>query len=398
MSSIMAVEPDDALSGRAAIVGIGETDYGADYRAARRNEPGHVAPTQESLATLAFERALEDAGLRRQDIDGLSVQLMAGGEPDDYAKLLGIDARYTGTDFYTGVPTAAGLLASGRCNTVACVFATVSRTQGRVFGGTAGSQGDGRGSYYYYHPWRWSSQAAHWALMCRHYMSKYGTTEEDLGHVAITLRHNAALTDNAVMQQPITMDDYLASRYIVQPLHLLDMCLVNDGAVCAIVQRTEEAHDRPHTPVIAAGWGYAEVHHSKLDFMVRDRLRTLMLDAGGQALSMAGLSLADIGHLEVYDASSIHLVNQLEGFGFVEPGVGIDFIKEGNMAIGGKLPINTNGGMISQSYMLSWNNLVEAVKQLRHEAGPRQIKGLQATLFAATTTESTNPIIFTRGA
>jgi acetyl-CoA acetyltransferase len=347
---------------------------------------------------LAFERALDDAGLLRQDIDGLSVMLMEGGEPEEYAKLLGIAPRQIISGGFVGVPAAARAIASGQCDTVALVFSTGSRSVGRVFGGSGSYGGSGRDSYYYYHPWRWSAQAAHWALMARYYMSAYGTTEEDLGRVALTLRHNAILNDNSVMQSPLTMEDYLESRYIVKPLHLFDICLVNDGGVCIIVRRSDMARDAPHTPVLVAGWGYSHVTHDKLHFMVKERLRPQLMEAADQALSMARLSRSDIGHLEVYDASSIHLINQLEGFGFLEAGEGLDFVKDGQMAIGGSLPVNTNGGMISQSYMLSWNNMAEAVKQLRHEAGPRQVEGLGATLFAPTTTEATFPVIFTRGA
>jgi len=386
------------LRGRAAIVGVGETDYATDYRLSRGlQEPGDVRAKLDDLISLAFQRALDDAALTRSDIDGVTLMVEMESEFDRYVKLLALPTlRVLRTGgWLEQVPCAAQLLADGSCDTVALIFAAPFRTGARVFGGSTW-QGAGGDSYWYYHPWRWSSQAAHWALMWQYYMSEYGATEADLGHVALTLRRHASLTENAVMTTPLTMADYLASRYVVKPLHLFDICLLNDGAVCILMQRADAASARPHAPVVLSGWGSATVHHAKLDFMIRDRLRTQLMAAGDQALSMAALSRSDIGHLMVYDASTIHLVNQLEGFGFAQPGEGLAFVRTGETAIGGSLPVNTNGGMLSHSYMAGWNNLVEAVKQLRHEAGPRQVNDLHATLFAATTTDSAYPMILTR--
>ena len=181
-----AVPPERELSDRAAIVGIGETDYGPDYRAARRQEPGYDAPTSQSLALIAFERALADAGLTRQDVDGLHVTLMEGGQPEEYAKLFDITPRHMANLSFCpfSVSEGAQALAAGKCDTIVLVWSTASRSVRRVFGGSGTYGGSGRDSYYYYHPWRWSSQAAHWALMFRYYMETYGATEEDLGHVA----------------------------------------------------------------------------------------------------------------------------------------------------------------------------------------------------------------------
>ena len=113
---------------------------------------------------------------------------------------------------------------------------------------------------------------------------------------------------------------------------------------------------------------------------------------------MAGMDLSDIHHFQGYDASSIHLINQVEGYGFVEPGEGLDFCREGHAAIGGKLPINTSGGMLSESYMHGWNHVVEATRQLRHEVGARQVEGVQTSMFSLATTESAHPLILARGA
>ena len=391
-----------ALSRKAAIVGVGETDYHLDYQSARARTPGYELPTPEGLASSAFERALADSGLKREDIDGLSTSFIYGGpSAGEMAQHLGVKPRHLieGGGIMAGpLPIACAAIAEGKCDTVAMVYAAASRAIGRQYGGRT-YDGDGApSSYYYYHPWGWSSQAAHWAFIWSWYQATYGATEADLGAVAVQLRKNAQANPNAVMQAPMSIEDYLASRYIVRPLHLFDLCLVNDGAVCLIVRRADMARDLPHAPVLVAGWGEAKAKGDKLNNLVRERLRPQLQAAGDQAFQMAGLSLSDVQHFEGYDASTIHLINQLEGHGFVEPGAGLEFCKSGEMALGGALPVNTGGGMLSASYMHGWNHVAEITRQLRHEAGPRQIAGVEVSMFSLAQTDQSHPILFTRGA
>lgn len=407
--SLIMPPPLRELSRKASIVGVGETDYGDDYRAQRKPPPGYQPPTTEGLAALAFERALADSGLRREDIDGLSGSFTYGGPPPaDLAALLGVKPRYNvanGNIMAGPLPVVCAAIAEGKADCVAMVYAVNSRSAGRVFGGSTHPAGTntaaiGYGtpaSYYYYHPWGWSSQAAHWAMIFSHYQAKYGVREEDLGSVAQQVRLHASRNPAAVMQKPFTIDEYMASRYIVRPLHLLDICLVNDGAVCLIVRRADLARDMAKVPVDVAGWGEAKIKHSKLDFMVRQQLRPQMEEAGGQAFAMAGLSQADIGHFEGYDAGSIHLINQIEGYGFVRPGEGIAFCQAGGMDLAGRLPSNTEGGNLSGSYMHGWSQVAETVRQLRHEAGPRQVAGLRHAMTSLAQTDQAHPILFTRG-
>lgn len=396
--------PAQALSRRAAVIGVGESDYHLDYQAERKRAPGYEALQPEDLAAKAFERALADAGLAREDIDGISVSFTYGGPPaPEMARLLGLKPRYAidnGNIMAGPLPVVCADIAAGKADTVAMIYAVASRAIGREYGGStyAASAGadDGTPSSYYYHlPWGWSSQAAHWALMFTHYQNQYGATEQDLAAVAIQVRQNALRNPNAVMQKAITIDDYMASRYIVRPLHLFDICLVNDGAVCLIVTRAELAKGTDHA--LVAGWGEAKAQGRKLHAMVRERLAPQLRDAGAQALDMAGLPLSSIGHFEGYDASSIHLVNQLEGFGFVEPGQGLAFAADGHMAVGGKLPTNTEGGNLSGSYMHGWSQVAESVRQVRGRAGARQVGGLAASLFSLAQTDQVHPLIFTAG-
>jgi acetyl-CoA acetyltransferase len=396
---------DATLARKAAIVGIGETDHPALYRAAREKAAGFEPATPEGLVATAFERALADAGLARRDIDGISVSLIYGGpSPDALCTELGIDPHYrvTASGLMAGpLPTVCAAIAAGKADTVAMVYAAASRSIGRQYGGAtyAGDQA-GAGtpaSYYYHHPWGWSSQAAHWALVARRYLDFYGYDDADLGAVAIQLRRNAIATPQAVMRTPMSTEDYRASRYIVRPLRLFDMCLVNDGAVCLIVSRADRARDRARTPVDIAGWGEAKASGGTFHSLVRERLAQPLRDAGTQALAMAGLDRSAIGHFEGYDPASIHLVNQIEGYGFVEPGAGLRAFADGELAVGGRLPVNVGGGMMSGSYMHGWNLVTEAVRQLRHEAGDRQIAGLRASMISVAQTDQAHPLILTRG-
>jgi acetyl-CoA acetyltransferase len=393
--------PARELSRRVGVIGVGETDYHADYQAERARAPGYQAPEAEDLAALAFERALADAGLRREDIDGISVSFTYGGPPpEEMARMLGLETRYAidnGNIMAGPLPVVAADIAAGKADCVAMIYAVASRAIGRQYGGStyAGTGGAAPSSYYYHLPWGWSSQAAHWALMFTHYQHEYGATEQDLAQVAIQVRQNALLNPNAVMQQPITVESYMASRYIVRPLHLFDLCLVNDGAVCLIVSRAELA--KGMNPALLAGWGEAKIKSRKLHTMVRQRLRPQISKAGRQTLEMAGLSLTDVGHFAGYDASTIHLVNQLEGYGFAEPGKGLAFAAEGHMAVGGKLPTNTEGGNLSGSYMHGWSQVAESVRQVRGRAGPRQVAGLNAAMFSLAQTDQAHPLIFVPG-
>jgi acetyl-CoA acetyltransferase len=385
------------LSCKVAVVGVGNTDYRIDYKAAREKAPGYEPPTPEGLARTAFERALADSGLKRTDIDGLAVSFIYGGpSPQSVAQLLGLQPRHfpdAATAIMAGpIPAACAAIASGKCDTVALIYAAASRAIGRQYGGrtyegTAGTPS----SYYYYHPWGWSAQAAHWAFVWQHYMATYGATEADLGAVAVQLRRNATANPNAIMQAPLSIEGYLASRYIVRPLHLLDLCLVNDGGVCLILRRADMAHDLPHRPALVAGWGEAKVKDDKLHYLVRERLRPQCQEAGDQALRMADVGLSDIQHFEGYDASTIHLVSQLEGYGFAEPGAGLEMFKNG------ALPVNTGGGILSESYMHGWNHVAEIVRQLRHEAGARQIEDVGISMFSLAQTDQVHPLIFRRG-
>lgn len=394
-------EPLPELSRKTAIVGLGESDFHADYQAARAKAPGYEGHTTESLAVIAFERALADSGLKREDIDGLGINYLYGGPTaEETAAMLGIKPKHimgqTGGICAGPIPKACADIAAGKCDTAVLIFSAATRSINRTFGGQSVTTG-GPSSYYYHHPWGWSSQAAHWALIWQHYMATYGKTEADLASVAIQMRNNAMRNPNAIMQSPLTVEKYLESRYVVLPLHLFDICLVNDGAVCLIIRKADMAQGLAHVPVEVGGWGHSAVHKTKMHTLVRERMRPQFQEAGRQALEMAGVALSNIQHFEGYDASTIHLINHVEGHGFVAPGEGLDFCKSGEMDVTGALPVNMAGGILSGSYMHGWNHVAEIVRQLRHEAGPRQIKDVEISMSSLAQTDQVHPVIFMRG-
>ena len=401
-SQVMMPPSSREASRRVAIVGVGETDYRADYQAQRAKAPGYEPPTAEGLATKAFTRALEETGLDASQIDGLCLSFLYGGpDPAEIAAHLGLNPRYAiaqGGIMAGILPRVCADILAGKATTVAMIYGVTPRQMGRTYGGnTYKSDELTPSSYYYYHPWGWSSQAAHWAMTYRHYQQQYGIDEGDLGAVAVQLRCNAIAHPDAVMQKPLTQEEYLAARFIVRPLRLFDMCLVNDGAVCLIVTTTERPRDLAKPPVLVAGWGEAKVKTGKFDALIRQRLRPQLQEALRQTLDMADTDVTAIQHFEGYDPASFHLVNQIEGYALVPPGEGLARFKSGDLAVGGTLPVNTGGGMMSGSYMHGWNLAAEAVRQLRHEATGRQIDGVQTSLMSVAQTDQAHPVLLTRG-
>jgi len=389
------------LSGKVAIVGVGETDYHADYSASRIGNKNYKFLDSEGLATKAFYRALEDSGLQKSDIDGIGA---SGVIHERMTELLGIHSRFQSSgSIWDMLPPAIHALNSGQCNAIALVYGNAQRSMGTTYGGSViseGSRGAAAVSYYYYHPWGWSSQGAHWAMMFKNHQLKYGSTEEQLGAVAVTIRQHAQLNENAVMNgRPITLDDYMQSRYVCRPLHLFDYCLVNDGGVALILQRTDDAKGGKHTPVAIEGFGVytGGKNNSQLQWLVDDMFYTYLNESGGRAYEMAGMTPKDIDHLQPYDAATVMVPIYLEGLGFAARGEGLEFCQDGRIALGGELPVNTSGGMLSESYLMGWNHVAEATRQLRHEAGIRQVENIRTSMFCHCSLIGSYAFIFGRG-
>jgi acetyl-CoA acetyltransferase len=354
-----------SLRDKTAIVGVGNTNYAA-LRAPN--------PTRTSyrVGTEAFRAALDDAGLRKEDIDGLIVVRIP--EYTRMAANLGL-AELKFVNILEGGGRMAGMaieyaamaVAAGMANYVACIYGNNGRSAGATYGGEA----DREETNSYDALYGMTSPGGYVAHMFRRHQFLYGTPVETLGAVSINNRTNAALNPVAVMRTPITMEDYLNSRSIAAPLRLLDYCLINDGGVCLIVTTAERARDLRRPPVLISGmaaaaqlWDY---------YTVTDCFYSSLRPMAERVYEAAGVGPGNIDVLQVYDNFTPTVLFSLEGMGFCGQGESRDFITAERIARDGELPINTSGGHTSESYMQGWALLAEFVRQLRGEAGERQV-------------------------
>jgi len=359
------------LRDKAAVVGVGASRQG--------KIPGSSAL---SLAVEAFKQALDDSGLKKEQIDGLLT--MAGTtSPEDaqnYLRLgetLGIDPRYTGT-MKMGGGTAGALLHqaalavnAGMANYVACVFGDAAATGGSRFNRASG-WGDSWGI------WGFMAACANSAIAASRHMALYGTTSRQLGEIAVACRKHASMNPNAIMRKPITIEEHQASRWIVKPLHLLDCCLISDGGVCNIVTTTERARDLKQPLVLMSGMGqaYTTQNMERDDWWYVPHQKLALADA----YSMAGLGPRDIDVAQLYDNFTISVLLWFEHGGFCKVGESGSFVEGGRIQLGGELPINTAGGNHSESYMEGWLHIVEGVRQMRGQCGERQVKDAEVCL------------------
>lgn len=360
-----------SLRDKIAIAGVGATEQG--------KLPGS---TPISLATEAFKRAIADAGLRKEQIDGL-LTMPGTTSPEaslNYLRLgetLGIDPRYTGS-MTMGGGTAGALLQNaalavnaGLANYVACVFGDTARTGGSKFSRASG-WGDSWGL------WGMFGAAANSATAASRHMALYGTTSRQLGEVAVACRKHASMNPHAVMRDPITIEDHQASRWVVEPFHLLDCCLISDGGVCVIVTTADRAKDLAKPPAIIGGLGqaYTTRNLEREDWWYVPHQK----EALARAFAMAGLKPRDIDVAQLYDNFTMSVILWLEHAGFCGVGEGGSFVENGRIQLGGELPVNTAGGNLSESYMEGWLHIVEGVRQIRGECGERQVKGAETCL------------------
>lgn len=358
------------LKNDVAIVGVGDTDYAEDYARAR----GGVAYQDGyGYAAEAFRRALLDGGIKREEVDGLIVGPTLSSERT--GEILGINPRWSSqADAVNAVLQAALALHGGLAECVALVYGNDQRTAGTKYGGPT-ARGEQFLSYVYYAPWGMTSQGALYAMMTRRYMELWHLRAEDLAEVALSQRRFAALNPNAVMRDPLELDAYLKAKYICDPLRIFDYCLVNDGGVALIMTTRERARSLRKKPVVISGIGRCDVNTDATSLWPRliDFYHSGHAEAATQVYEMAALGPSDVDVVGIYDSFSPHVIFALEGFGFFAPGEFKRFAADGTLGPGGKLPVNTSGGHLSESYMQGWNHQVELVRQLRGEAQARQV-------------------------
>ena len=361
----------DNLSKVAAVVGIGHTDFRDDYRRVRAGEKPHDS---NGYGVAAFKLALADSGLQLKDIDGLIVGPTTAY--DRVGELLGLDVRWGGpADAMLGVIQACMAIKSGLAKTVALVYGNNQRSAAVNYGGDNAVGGGNFLSYIYHAPWGVTSQGALYAMMFRRYMEQTGLTAAQLGEVAVAQRLHASLNPNAIMQERITVEDYLASPFVCEPLHLFDYCLVNDGGVALIISETSLARSQRKDPAVIHGVGRYDLNKGATS--MEPRLTEFYLPAqrkvASQVFEMAGVGPADMSCLQVYDSFSCHIPLALEGYGYCGVGDSGRFMSETGISLAKGLPVNTSGGHLSESYMQGWNHQIEAVRQLRGNCGARQV-------------------------
>ena len=223
--------------------------------------------------------------------------------------------------------------------------------------------------------------AARYAFIARRYMHEYGATNQQFGAVSVAFRRHACLNPRAVFREPITIEDHQRSRWVVEPLRLLDCCAVHDGGRALIVTTAESARQLKQPPIYIMGFGQG---HPFIDPLQREVLTiTGAVQSGKTAFNIAGISPSDVDMCCIYDAFSFAVPLQLEDLGFCKKGEGADFIQNGRIALGGELPVNTSGGLLSEVYLQGWVGTHEAVSQLRGNCGTRQVPRAEIALFTS---------------
>jgi acetyl-CoA acetyltransferase len=366
-----------SLKNHVAIVGVADTEVGVVRQ---------YSATQ--LYVRAARLALEDAGISKDEVDGL-ITCASWAEPYLYhaemiAEYMQIFPRYCmgapagGGTTLAIMHHAASAIVTGMCHTVLVTMADsqvsgLSRDKAVEMMSTAGHPQFERP----YGP----PIPAFYALLARAHEHVYGTSAEQRAAVAVACRKHAALNPAAQMRTPISIADVLASRMIADPLHLLDCSLVSDGGAAFIMTSAERAGDFKQQPVYLLGVGEGHSHEHVTQAL--SLTTSAAKQAGERAYAMAGLKPSDVDVAQLYDCFTPVVIIELEDLGFCPKGEGGRFVEGGRIELGGELPINTHGGLLSHchpGHPGSMFSITEAVRQLRGSCGPRQVAGAKVAL------------------
>lgn len=361
-----------------AIVGIGETPPA-------RRSPHDI----RALTVMAVGDALADAGLSGRDIDGIVTDalIMPATAPHEYiAAQFGIERAYDGGISYGGTGivcapmVAAAAIEAGLAETVLCYFGV---DWGSRVTGPYGFHDLYPAKKAFEKPYGFNGQPSYFALWAQRYMHDYGTTDADLAAIAVGQRANAMRNGRGQKARPLDMDGYYASRPISDPLREADCCLISDGVCAFVVTTMERARDLRRPPVRVLGSGYASEPISGDDIFTQ-RAELLRIPGAAtatrRALEQAGITHDDVDFAEIYDCFTISCLMQIEGMGFCKPGEGGAFVRERGITVDGGFPVNTHGGMLGYSYLLGAEHVIEAVRQIRGEAGAAQVPGAEIGL------------------
>jgi acetyl-CoA acetyltransferase len=356
-------------NGRIAIVGVAESDYG---------RVPHM--TEMELHAQAIWRAMDDSGLHKNDIDGVFCSSHSLGMPTvmlcEYIQLF---PRYSdttsigGSSFEAHLNHAVAAIRAGKCEVALITYASNQlSSRGRMIG--TGGRPATIPEATYESPYG-NTLVGAYAMAARRHMHQYGTTSEQLAEIAVVTRRHAMLNSLAMYREPITIQDVLNSRMIADPLHLLDCCVVSDGGGAVLVTTEERARDLKQRPVFVLG--SSESHTHAHISQMPDMTVTAAAVTGPRAFAEAGIAPTDIDMAMIYDSFTITVLLLLEDLGFCNKGEGGAFAQDGRIALGGQLPINTDGGGLSSNHpgMRGIFLIIEATRQLRGQCGPRQVEG-----------------------
>ncbi|MFN3339577.1 MAG: lipid-transfer protein [Dietzia sp.] len=394
----MSTLTGDALSNRAVIAGIGATDFSKDS-----------GRSELRLAAEAVRAAVADAGLQPSDVDGLVSFTMDTNTEIAVARAAGIGSlnffsriHYGGGAACATVQQAAMAVATGVAEVVVCYRAFNERS-GMRFGQVNSAlvqqvNSSGTDNAFSY-PHGLSTPAGFVAMVARRYMHEYGATSEDFGRVAVVDRKHAAVNPAAFFHgKPITLDDHQSSRYIAEPLHLLDCCQESDGGQAIVVTTPERARDLKHRPVsIAAAASGSGPDQYIMTSYYRPELAGLpeMGIVGDQLWAQSGLRPQDMDMAVLYDHFTPYVLMQLEELGFCGRGEAKDFVREpGALEVGGRLPLNTHGGQLGEAYIHGMNGIAEGVRQLRGDS-VNQVPGAEKLVVTAGTGVPTSGLVLT---
>lgn len=370
-----------SLKDKYAIAGIGHTAF--------TKKSGR---TVRSLASEACHEALADAGLGVGDVDGIiSFHFNDSAPAIGVASEMGIPAAHYAVDFLSGgnaanliVLAATAAIEAGLAKTVLCYRAMNGRSGFRLGGGR---EMRASGITQFTAPFGWITYPQAMAMWCRRHMIEYGTTAEQLGVIATTFRDNAVLNTRAMQRTPMSMEDYLASPMIVDPFHKFDICLESDGACAIVVTSADRAADLRHKPIYIMGGAYGggPTQGDDLFDALRwpDHAHNCFKYIADDLWGSAGIGPEDLDLAQIYDCFTYSVLMALEGLGFCKEGEGGDWIGGGRIARTGAMPLNTAGGLLSEAYIHGFNHVIEAVEQLRGDAGARQIENARTCLTTA---------------
>jgi len=358
-------------------VAVGSTEQG--------ELPGRSA---DEVAVWAIELALAEAGLTKADVDGLitcKAGMGRGGIDTGVGALLGINPRYSATlDYGTcnfSLHLGAMAVMNGLADVVVLAYGATQRSEKINFGVPMGVDLAAASGFVHV--------AGPAGLALQRHKHLYGTTDEQFGHIAVAQRQWAQMNPLAIFQKPLTMEDYVASPYMVEPLRRHDVTMISDGGAAIVLTSAERAVDFPKKPVYLLGAAQTTALNGARE--IDNVMRPWLAEVAMQVYARAGIAPQHVDALYIQDPTAVWVLQMLEYYGFCGLGEGGPFLAEGHTYPGGDLPVNTNGGQLSESYMWGWLHLCEAVRQLRGECSERQVTDAEIAMYCST-------MVMTKGA